>query len=346
MKHNAKHNNGKTHDSVSGAFNTFDDALKLDPNENSSARTLASKMSDAVNAAGLAARTFIQGSFGRKTMLPPLKDVDIVIVFAAAYRYLLSAANGPAEAMALVRAVISKTFPGARFDVDDAPAKALRVTLPGVSFTFDLVMAFDDGPGKQIVIGDRETRCWEPSNVQILLDLVSARNVVTGGAWVHQARMFKAVRVDHPVLGEECGLLFESLLYDGVTRRMSHQQALATVLTHTPSAARGAIFDPTREEDLTGKWSDEHRAQVVQAFTELAKLADDALRLEANGDIQGAIELWHRVLGPLFPEPAAQSVEDALRAWNGGSISQAGRVSPVVLPAAAAYRPGRAWRSH
>jgi hypothetical protein len=117
------------------------------------------------------------------------------------------------------------------------------------------------------------------------------------------------------------------------------------VLAHAARAAAGPVYDPTREEDLTRKWTPAHRADVVQAFTELAKLADEARLLEGRGQVQAAIELWHRVCGDSFPAGAAESAEEALRNWNGGSITKAGRVVPVVLPAAPSYRPSRAWRS-
>jgi hypothetical protein len=65
---------------TTGAFDEFDAALNLDPREREKAERRHHEITDVLIAAGIAASTFLQGSFARKTMPKPLKDVDMVIV--------------------------------------------------------------------------------------------------------------------------------------------------------------------------------------------------------------------------------------------------------------------------
>ena len=67
-------------DKVFGAFKAFDKKLKLDPAVTQQARDVADDLEQCLRDAGLLQSRLLQGSFGRKTMRPPLKDVDMVVV--------------------------------------------------------------------------------------------------------------------------------------------------------------------------------------------------------------------------------------------------------------------------
>jgi Second Messenger Oligonucleotide or Dinucleotide Synthetase domain len=333
-------------ETVSDAFTKFDRALNLDTREREQALQLYRRVQEVLVAASVAVDTFLQGSFARKTMLAPLKDVDIVVILPVRLRHLLERSDGPSVAMALLRSALEPAFPGIRFDGDDAPAKALRVSLAGVTFTLDLVVAFDSPVRQEWVrIGNRETGEWESSNTRVLNRLIRTRNQATGGVWVHQARMLKSFKTGDPVLGEHCGLLFESILHEAVTRRMSHPRALASVLAHGASVLRGPVWDPTHEDDLTADWTSEERADTVDAFAAAAKTAAEALALADAGDELAAVAEWSELLGDPFPAAPPRSVDAVLRDLNGGSITTSGHVSRSAAGREPA-RPARSWRSH
>ena len=67
-------------DKVFDAFKAFDKKLKLDPEVTKRARGIAAAPEQCLRDAGLLQSRLLQGSFGRKTMRPPLKDVDMVVV--------------------------------------------------------------------------------------------------------------------------------------------------------------------------------------------------------------------------------------------------------------------------
>src|SRR5664279_4541329 len=108
--------------SIDDAFGAFDVSLNLSPTERTKAQTRHNEIRDELVKAGLLKGTFLQGSLARKTMLRPLKDVDIVCLFAEVHREVLTAPGGPALAMAMMQEVVAKRWPSATFDEGEEPA--------------------------------------------------------------------------------------------------------------------------------------------------------------------------------------------------------------------------------
>ncbi|MEN8656343.1 nucleotidyltransferase [Streptomyces sp. 21So2-11] len=331
-------------DSTKGAFDAFDEELNLDVRERKSAQQRHNDITDHLVTIGLAISTFLQGSFARKTMLKPLKDVDMVIRMHPRLEKILRRPGGPAHAMRLIREAIAQKYPDAQFDVDDAPAHALQVTFPDLDFTFDLVPALDEEDSEIVFIADRENDTWEWSNTRTLNRVISTRNQATGGRFVHQVRMLKSFKKDHPVLDDTCGLLWEALTYEAVASPLEHSQALADTLAHAAQAVTRAVFDPTGVDDLTADWTVALRSAYATALADAACRATEARRLEEDGQHAAAIEIWHRLIGDPFPGAEAQSAADALRALAAGSITSTGRAvtSPRGQQPA---RPARSWRT-
>ncbi|WP_203417272.1 nucleotidyltransferase [Jiangella ureilytica] len=160
---------------MDSSFTKLDENLNLDPFVRLKAQNIHNTIRDDLTKAGLIAGSFLQGSFARKTMLKPLKDVDIVCLLPAYMWELLRGPDGPGKAMESFKAPVAERWPGVQFDIGDEPSgKALRVTLPDVDFTIDLVPAFDQ-EGSYVLIGDRFEGTWEPSNTRIQLKKVSDR---------------------------------------------------------------------------------------------------------------------------------------------------------------------------
>jgi hypothetical protein len=66
----------------SEAFAEFDEELKLDPAERKAAQRLHNEMTQLLIRAGVIVSAFLQGSFARKTMLAPLRDIDKIVIMA------------------------------------------------------------------------------------------------------------------------------------------------------------------------------------------------------------------------------------------------------------------------
>ena len=327
---------------VDSAFAELDENLNLDPAVRRQAQKMHHDIRDHLSEEGLIAGSFLQGSFARKTMLKPLKDVDIVCLLHPERWQELSGPEGPGRAMAMFRDSIAQRWPDVEFDAGEEPSgKALRLSLPDVEFTIDLVPAFDS-EGDYVLIGDRHEGTWTPSNARIQLKRVSGRNQDTGGRFVHQVRELKALTKNHPELKFVSGIVVESLAYAVVVDKVLDKAAVTSVLEYAATAVSGPVLEPAGDDDVTVKWTAEERASAVRVYTQAASRASEALRLERDGETAAAIDVWHSLFGDAFPSAPQRSVRDALTAFAAGSVTSTGR--PTSSRAAQQVAaPGRSW---
>jgi hypothetical protein len=327
---------------VDKAFAAYDESLNLDPAVRRKAQARHHEIRQVLADAGLVVGSFLQGSFARKTMLKPLKDVDIVCILAERYRDQLMTAGGPRKALEMFRDAVAAHWPAAGFDEEDPPAgKALRVSFPDCDFTVDLVAAFDTDT-ELVLIGDRDDDEWKPSTTRRLIRLIATRNQGTNGEFVHQVRIIKTLKHQDEDLGDVSGIVFESLAYSSVFAACLHKEAVAAILERAAVACAGSVYDPAHENDLTENWSFAQRAEITQAFKRLAERARQALVFEAGGDPDAGVDLWHTIFGDEFPAPDPRSPKDVMSAWAVGSITPTGRPSTST---AGNYQvsPGRGW---
>lgn len=327
---------------VDNSFAKLDETLNLDPSVRLKAQNLHNAIRDELAEAELIAKSFLQGSFARKTMLKPLKDVDIVCLLPAYMWEALRGPDGPGRAMESFKAPVEERWPGVQFDVGDDPAgKALRVTLPDVNFTIDLVPAFDQ-EGDYVLIGDRFEGTWEPSNTRIQLKRVSDRNQATGGRFVHQVREAKELARHYDDLEFVSGIVTESLAYAVIGRELSDKVAIAQFLCHAKEAVNGQVLEPAGEDDVTAKWTSEERQTAARVYGQASSKAAEALALEGAGDMDAAIDVWHSLFGESFPCAPLRSAQNALTAFAAGSVTSTGRPS-TTMAAQQVSAPGRAW---
>ena len=329
---------------VDSAFNAYDESLNLDPTERRRAQARHHEIRQVLGDAGLIAGSFLQGSFARKTMLKPLKDVDIVCLIAEQYRDQLMGTGGPRKALEMFHDAVAAKWPEAGFDEEEPPAgKALRVSFPDCEFTVDLVDAFDTDT-ELVLIGDRDDDEWKPSTTRKLIRLVATRNQATDGLFVHQVRILKTLKHQHAEFKDLAGIVFESVAYSVVLAALPHKEAVTVVLEHAAIACAGPIYDPAQENDLTEEWTPEQRAGIIRTFKSLAERARRALELESADDSDAALDLWHSIFGEEFPAPDIRSPKDVMSAWGFGSITETGRPTTTT---AGSHRvpPGRGWRA-
>jgi hypothetical protein len=331
---------------VDGAFAELDEALNLDPAQRKRAQERHNSIRDVLDEAGLVSSSFLQGSFARKTMLKPLKDVDIVIVLKPEFWDRLRGPDGPQSAMSWFKAVVAAHWPDATFDQGDKPSgKALRVTFADLDFDIDLVPAFDID-NDYVLIGDREQQSWEPSNTRRQNSAVSQRNQNTAGRFVHQVRELKSLVKNHSELEFIKGIVVESLAFAVITAKAPDKNAIADVLEHARTAVNGPVIDPAGDDDVTVKWTPVERQIAVRVFGEMTEQAAEALRLEADHDVDAAIDVWHNLIGDPFLAAEPRTLVEALAAWNTeGSRTSTGRPT-TSTSGRQPIRPGRAWAPH
>lgn len=320
------------------AFGEFDENLKLDPGQRAEAQRVHNDITAVLVANKVIVGAFLQGSFARKTMIPPLRDVDKIVILHPDLQGL-----SPDEVMDRIEEVLRAAYPGAVFA---RSRHALKIDFGPSSFYFDTVPAWEtDGDADDdVFIANRDTGGWDRSNTRELIRVVAKRNSATGGVWIHQVRMAKQV-IKHLLDGAIPGLHVESWTYIAVTEQLAHDEALTRALETGAERLGTSYYEPTGVDRISDRLKPSIVATTKPVLQRAAEQAREARRLADAGDHDAAIAIWRALCGDCFPAPAAQDTGQALsQAFHGGSITSTGRVASSTAGAQQA-RPVRSWRS-
>jgi hypothetical protein len=323
------------------AFEVFDQKLKLNPRERAAAIRRHNEITAVLLAAGVIVRAFLQGSFARKTMLGPLRDVDKVVILAGRLRDRSDLRILPVLAMVEIEKVLAAAYPEATFE---RGRHALKADFGPWRCNFDIVPAFEtDTADDDVLIANTETNTWDRSNTRTLIRVIAERNQACDGRFVHQVRMAKQCVV-HSLEGLIPGLHVETFAYAAVTGPLEYAEASCRILEAGARLLAGAYTDPTGVDQISRKLKPSVAPQAQAAFAAAAHRAREAQRLAAAGDHPGALAIWHDLFGDPFPTPSAQPVADALqRAFAGGSVTSTGTVS-TTSRGRQPSPPTRSWR--
>jgi hypothetical protein len=333
--------NSRTYDEKA-AFNEFDTELNLDPDERKKAQDIHKEITELLRKAGIIVYAFLQGSLARKTMIKPLRDIDKCVILPAYLWDQLNGLGGTDLVMDWIEECLRLEY-GARVAFDRSK-HALKVTFAAESFTFDIVPAFEtNDDSDDVLIANRTTNIWEPSNTRELIRIVQVRNGLTAGKFIHQARLGKHL-VRNLIDGNLPGLHVESLAYTVIAEPLEHPVAMERLLSQGARILCGDYCDPTGRDIISRKLKPGVQEQARACFTSAASRAAEARRLAEAGDHLGAIEIWASLFGEPFPAPVSQTVDAAFaNSFAGGSITSAGRVS-ATLAGHQPSRPTRSWR--
>jgi len=321
---------------TAAAFDEFDSSLNLDPDERGAAQKFHEELSGFLKEQGLIQSAFLQGSFARRTMLSPLRDIDKVVVLKDDYRHLLGAPDGAQATAGLFEVALQDGYPDASIG---RARHAIQLDLGEDTFSFDVVPAFEsEDDSDDVLIMDLGKSLiengWERSNTRSLIRVVAERNGICGASFIHAVRHAKQfVRV--ALSGRLPGLHVEALAYACMDVKLPYAEAAAQILacgSELLDVSRG-YHDPTGRERLSDKLDLEDRLTAQQVFAKAARQAQDALEHAAQGDEDGAVAIWRDIFGDPFP-----AERDRERKFLSGLYAGVGAAAAVPH-----VRPTRAW---
>lgn len=329
---------------TSDAFERYDSNLNLDPSERMRAEAFHNSLSLGLRTAGLISGSFLQGSFARKTMLKPLRDIDKVLILHEDLRDLEKREGGARQAAALIEQALQRMYPKARLE---RSRHAIKLDLGDDTFSFDVVPSFesDDDSNDVMIIDlgrDGLAGTWKRSNTRRLIDVVRSRNKECGGHFVHQVRFVKhwARQRLEDVLP---GLHVESIAFACVDEQLPDDVAVERIFV-CGARLLGPLqdyTDPTGVDTLSRKLDQKSRESVFNAFVEASEIANKAMERERLGDSDGAISLWYSIFGDPFPEPGKYEAEYLRSLALGGAVATAAGVTAGTTRATRAWRPDR-----
>jgi Second Messenger Oligonucleotide or Dinucleotide Synthetase domain len=309
---------------VPEAFDALDENLKLDPDETVAAQDRHAEITETLVSAGIASGSFLQGSFARKTMLPPLHDIDKIIILTEAYR-----GQHPDGVMGAIEDAVAAVCSPVTFD---RSKHAVKIDIADDPFLFDCVPAFEsDGDDDDVLIANREAPAtvdeWTRSNPRELARRIAERNQATNGRFIHQVRMVKqAVR---ELLGDRLpSLHVESIAYTAIETALEHPDAVAKFFEVGAELLGGEYYEPTGVDQISDRLDTAIADEAELAFINAAKRAHEAIDLAAAGDHNEAVRVWVTMFGDVFPPAPPQSANSAVeKLTRGGSVTSAAAVS-------------------
>jgi hypothetical protein len=319
------------------SFSQALDALLLDKKERQLAIDVHNKVTDSLRENGFIAGAFLQGSFARKTMIAPLRDIDKVVLLAEDPR---SRAGGHRIAAQETAGLLRGLYPTAAVSIG---RHCVTLDLGQTSLKFDVVPAVDLGDDIEIInITDRPGQPeWKRSNTRTLMKVVQERNSLCDGCWVHYVRLGKLL-VRHALEGLVPGLHVEAFAFVAIEVNADHvDEAVAAVLA-TGAKLLGVgqeYFDPTGVDELGRRLDSGARAAAQKAFATAAADAQRAVDLRRSGEDNAACAIWYRLLGDPFPKASDTAALARLGAGSGVIGGVVSRVAPTKPPVTRSWRP-------
>jgi Second Messenger Oligonucleotide or Dinucleotide Synthetase domain len=306
---------------IGSAFEAFRKALEID----------AGTVADAIDlheaaTAGLKSRleghvrSFLSGSYGRRTRLEPLNDIDIVVIVEDTEPW----DGDPETAMRAAGEAVRPDFPGCRITYGAHAAKVHPKDPAIDDVHLDIVIATETGDGTILAISEREpVPTWKKSDPEAHAAALTKANDKWSERLVPLIKQIKHWNRNNP------GEPLESFLVEALTLRIftgSGDVTPAEMIQKFFAEAKNAILTATvnpavPEGFVDGGMGWNEREAHSDRLTRASRVADEAIEA-AKSDEGAAQDIWYRLFGDPFPKPdpadRKATIAEALRTASAG----------------------------
>lgn len=266
--------------------------------------------------------TFLTGSYARRTMIRPPKDVDFFIVLNSG-RYKddeLDELIKPRALLKKLEEALTEICESGGLEVE--PQRHSVTVRYDDEFSIDVIPAFQTDDGEDYLIPDVELGengeyiTSNPKKHQEYIDQVN-ENTKDGDVkrFKRIVRIIKSIKRDLFNEGEmelrsfHLELLAAKILEE--TKISSCSRGLSKFLTKVPDEIVKLGFpDPANEENLIDDYfmekDDEAREAIKEQLAKLGEIAKQALVYEREGEVEKAIQAWAKTI-PALAELAEES---------------------------------------
>jgi hypothetical protein len=241
----------------------------------------------------------ISGSFGRRTAIAPLNDIDLFVVLDPVSEAGLRA-SPPRAVLDRVLQALDAAYPTK--EKPKAQSRSVNVEFKGTGLSFDVVPAFplEDGAYQ---IPDRDAGAWIRTNPRVHKAHATAANERAGQAAKPIAKALKSWNRRQP---EKLLRSFhlELMVYEALGSKPDSRAAgIAAALRAMAVRVHAPMPEPAGlGPDVDAGMSIEERARASAALSAAAERAELALQAAARGATGEAHHHWSALLGPGYPE--------------------------------------------
>lgn len=250
---------------------------------------------------------FLSGSYGRKTAIAPLHDIDVFLVLDTARH----GGNKPSRLLRDVRDVLKDIYPNKELPM--LQARSVNLEFTGTGIAYDVVPAFQDPHDPDVYyVPDRERDAWIPTNPRVHKEASTAANERAGKALKPLVKAAKRWNnnAEKPLRSFHLEVMACNTL---VTKPNSWVEGLSTLFSGLVEAVARPCPEPAGLGPRLDEGVDVARAlRALKDAAALARAAEIAARAGRDGEAHHHLR---RLLGEDYPEigtrPAAPSSNPA-----------------------------------
>ncbi|HEX5750683.1 MAG TPA: nucleotidyltransferase [Archangium sp.] len=288
---------------VAQAFEKFMQGLELHEGEDREAKRQERNVFEAMRRRLGPRESILSGSYGRKTAIRPLHDIDLFLIFTANTSGT-GKTVGPEEFLNRVKEALEEEFRGKQARLQN---RSVNIEFNGTGIGFDVVPALEDPrrPGTYWIPDVRKDD-WIQSNPRKHIDACDAANAK---ASQRLKPLIKAIKRWRQLQGKPVpSFLLEVMAYKGIDsfhpdpRLSIYAQGMAHLFQFMSERIMEQWPEPAGlGPPVNSGVGQTNLVQGQQRLSGAARRAARALELERVGDILGANEIWRELLGPDFP---------------------------------------------
>lgn len=285
---------------VDDAFANLRRTLEITQTESDLAAKRHKAIRDSVAQAWQLEDDFLTGSYRRNTKTKKLKDVDIFVVIDRTGPQAGLRRKTPAAILDALAEVLRQTYDGV---VVDQMACTIQFGSAEDIMSFDVVPAFKrTSAGGGYEIPDTTTAVWIATNPKTHHEMSTAKNKDCDEKFVPFVKMVKGINreLNEPVRSFLLEIMAQKLVKTPFGR---YQDEVRWFL----ATAVDGIYDPWPDPAKLGPdvniLTTSERGTASNALRGALAMAEEAIRLEDDGQERAAVEEWRRLFGWRMPRP-------------------------------------------
>lgn len=285
---------------VDDAFDNLKHTLEITSTEQRLAASRHQAIRDHVGEAWDLDDDFLTGSYRRETKTKKLKDVDIFVVLDPAGSQGHYRKRPPADILAALKQVLA-----AEYDTVVVDGMAVTITYRDDAdiVSFDVVPAFKrTAKGKGYEIPDSYTGTWIATNPKTHHELSTAKNQQCGDKYVPLIKMVKGInqQLGEPVRSFLLEVMGQAIVKPPLGR---YQDEVRWFLANAADAVLQPWPDPAGLGPDVNILTTAERHAAQDALNKALVTAEEAIRLEYDGQERAAVEEWRKLFGWRMPRP-------------------------------------------
>lgn len=242
---------------------------------------------------------FLTGSYRRQTKTKPLKDVDIFVVIDRDGAQAKFRDSGPKTILDKLAIVLGSKYEDV---IVDRMGCTVNFESGDETISFDVVPAFERATD-EFEIPDARSGNWITTNPKHHHEMSTEKNSICDGKYVPFVKMVKAINreLGDPVMPS---FLVEVMALDFVTAPFGrYQDEVRWFLASAAEGVNADWSDPAGLGSDVNSMSLSERNKARDVLGGALEIAEQAIRLEDDGQERAAVEEWRRLFAWRMPRP-------------------------------------------